>query len=1280
MDADILRKQIRKSLVSSRRFNQKELEDILNKEEDGEEEEVLVGSELSSPASMNGEIKKLGNRDESDSDNYFATQGSSDLQVDVEDTGDWDTGLLIPSGGDSFAEDEENSDSALDQNGAGLNHASVMDAWSKQIEQSLGQLKTYDNDHGEGSRVKVEYVKGGQTIPLDSPFGSISDDGIDFVPGATSREDLENLGKIYLRVKLEAFLWLERITGETIYDGHTTPDTATIFEMLKSGVILCQIANKLLPGCIASYTSDFSNDSSFMVPLSERENIKRFIRACEDSMNIPESLLFDVGDLHNMENMPKVVLSLRAIAEYARLHLGSPPELYWPTFQDLHTILEADEDAVLLASAEMSKMDIPTVHHMYASTIKKKTHVSTKSLDDLSTSGFMDRKRSIQQNLVLSVNPPIAPKTPIIDSGSVELRSLEEDQSICSSSKGGAAALFTPASSISDGQLETLSVKEWLDSLGMGSYYTNFVEEGWDEIDTVALMQEADLEDCGVHKRGHRRRIVNGLKRLKARLLERGILDGADDEGELTKSPSTELRTRRSSSTGESIKELMNKELAWAKCRASSNVTLDLEDAKAIWSMFNDLKGRFVRATHASVETSRSISHIFSMTEDIVRSLIPFDAPIIIDIGWNSIKCGYVFNHRPIRIPTVVGKLNLGALTSGGGGKTHLRRSSNVHSLTAGRHVLTQCHTSLASSSTGVTSGSSVINSAPFVVRRSIHRGIDSIKDPVIVEWDDIEQLLKHIYRDVLHTTPDKHPLLIVEPCNGWDNESRCKLADVLFNKLEVPAAYFTPGAPMVAHHTNLGNCTVLDLGESRSTASVVFNYRQVRGANVHSPIGGLQLTELMMKSLTQEGYDFKSIFEAKNPGKFSSLRHFMEQEVAEEIKKRVSSIAPNAEASSTIHEEMCIQADKLPAHVSEYLPRVTRGIDHINIADPRSSVPEALFSPGVIRRDQFYNGGSLHQIVKEAIKRCTDVVQNVSSSTVILCGGMAAIPGIAERLQVELNGLYSTDSRKPPRVVLASEEVAASEENMNSRQSTTPSSPNSQSSNSLDHATFAAWYGASKLALEKDFQARWISRESYLEKGDKTILESTVSEGLGPFPLHSPDTALYKANRAVTSLADVVGLIEHFESREQPQEGARSLPAVQTKLPVTPGSPPRGKSTPLSPQALKYVVQEVAQYLDNQGCPQKDVLDVKIYLWQQYASQPPRAQVSVIDVIQSLPESLRSIVAPYVAKKARKDEERKLPASTKTVDGVALTPGTLNSPSKFSEEDEDDDEGVWAM
>jgi len=76
-------------------------------------------------------------------------------------------------------------------------------------------------------------------------------------------------------------------------------------------------------------------------------------------------------------------------------------------------------------------------------------------------------------------------------------------------------------------------------------------------------------------------------------------------------------------------------------------VTLDLEDAKAIWGMLDSIKqtttinsnnnsnngnGNGNPLRNCAPEVQRSVAHLTRLTEDIVRSLIPFDGEFIIMI------------------------------------------------------------------------------------------------------------------------------------------------------------------------------------------------------------------------------------------------------------------------------------------------------------------------------------------------------------------------------------------------------------------------------------------------------------------------------------------------------------------------------------------------------------------------------------------------------------------------------------------------------------------------
>lgn len=1261
----------------------------------------------------------------------------------------------------------EGSEDSTAAEGNNMSHASVLDAWSRQIEETMGHRATpkprrrnrmtsddfeddLDDDEDE-SAFNVQYSKA-HALPASAserPPTAEGQEGADeFIPGAQSREDLENLGKTFIRVKAETGVWLDRVLGTSMFETGSNidaTDTGTLYQVLKSGVVLCRIANAILPGCITSFTSDFSKETPYMQPLSERENIKKFIRACHDAMSIPDSLLFDVGDLHNMQNIPKVILSLRAVAEYARKFLHSAPEVHWRKLDDVP--LMHDEDAVLMASSEMSKMDSATVHHMYAvdSAAKDSPVKSNRSPEE---QNFEDRKRNIQKNLVLSTltlqqqaqsqymqrphsarsggsyspaSSSTSRPTPVSASNLAD----EHDQRA-----GVETASLGDANNLHVGEQ---SVESWLASLGLSIYFAAFVEDGWDELSTVALMHASDLRDVGVRKKGHVRKLERAIKQLKGGLSatsgRESPMSGSmrssragfrsppaspERTSRIPKSPRGGFATQLNlgAMRGHSLhsmdrQELYNKDKTWAECRTRANVTQDLDDAKAIWKDLHDIRAdmeRHERSLARPEEAKRSMRHLLTLTEDLVRSLMPFDAPIVIDIGWDSIKCGYVFSKTPVLLPSIVGKFEHA--------QNSMVRTTQSSTMSVGRDVFDECGKSLQAG--GSRSSSYTGDQGSFVVRHAIHRGIDSIVDPQVVEWDDMEKILQHMYRDILQTKAEHHPVLIIEPCRRWGSAERNRLMEILTNIFKVPAVYFTPAAPLVAYKASQKSCVVLDMGESRSTASVVFNNRLVKNAVVHSPIGGLQLTELMMQSLTQDGYDFKSVFEAQNPARFSSTRHFMEQEMAREIKDRVCVI-------SNGYEEYCVTAENLPEILGAYLPRVTRGAPYLNVSEARVQVPEALFSPDLVRRDQFYNGGSLQHIIKAALDLCTESIVAAASETVLICGGTGNLRGLAGRLQKELNEMFAHESRKPPQVILATEDDLT---------------------DSVENPIFTAWQGGCMLALQHDFQMRWIAREAFLEQGDEVFTKSSIAEGTGPFPLYSPDTALYKANRAVHSMRELLSVLgKGSASSSQPQEGSslydghhqprgedlrgrqqnyqdqqqqpkidmhqvqshqsqgRSM-AHRAKSPMSSSriKSPRSVRSPhtgltvdsrvntkyddesysnyLSPRSLKSMIQDVAVYLEQHKCSEGLVLDVKMHLFEQYSRVPPRRRLSVEDILLSLPKELRDRLAKFVSMSNLEVEQQGRQSPMSSRNGIISNLLHANSGGESDDFDDDDDDG----
>eukprot|EP00026_Physarum_polycephalum_P006699 Phypoly_transcript_06750.p1 GENE.Phypoly_transcript_06750~~Phypoly_transcript_06750.p1 ORF type:complete len:496 (+),score=86.72 Phypoly_transcript_06750:172-1659(+) len=96
----------------------------------------------------------------------------------------------------------------------------------------------------------------------------------------------------------QALEWIATVTGEALQSND-------VFTALKSGIVLCKLANKIKPGVVR-------NINTKTIAVCERENIKSYIRACTE-IGVPNDELFDVGDLHDKKSINAVIVSIYAL-------------------------------------------------------------------------------------------------------------------------------------------------------------------------------------------------------------------------------------------------------------------------------------------------------------------------------------------------------------------------------------------------------------------------------------------------------------------------------------------------------------------------------------------------------------------------------------------------------------------------------------------------------------------------------------------------------------------------------------------------------------------------------------------------------------------------------------------------------------------------------------------------------------------------------------------------------------------------------------------------------
>lgn len=87
-------------------------------------------------------------------------------------------------------------------------------------------------------------------------------------------------------------------------------------DILKDGIVLCKLANKLTPGSVKKIQERGTN-------FQLMENVQRF-QAAIKKYGVPEEEIFQTADLFERRNIPQVTLCLYSLGRIVRIF---PPKL-----------------------------------------------------------------------------------------------------------------------------------------------------------------------------------------------------------------------------------------------------------------------------------------------------------------------------------------------------------------------------------------------------------------------------------------------------------------------------------------------------------------------------------------------------------------------------------------------------------------------------------------------------------------------------------------------------------------------------------------------------------------------------------------------------------------------------------------------------------------------------------------------------------------------------------------------------------------------------------------
>ncbi|KAI5660170.1 hypothetical protein M9H77_28963 [Catharanthus roseus] len=417
---------------------------------------------------------------------------------------------------------------------------------------------------------------------------------------------------------------------------------------------------------------------------------------------------------------------------------------------------------------------------------------------------------------------------------------------------------------------------------------------------------------------------------------------------------------------------------------------------------------------------------------------------IVVDLGSHTCKAGYAGEDAPKAVfPSVVGSID--QMDVDEPDNSDKNSGSIPDSKSKGKRKL-------------------YVGSQALGYRRDHMEVLSPIKDGIVADWDIVESIWDHAFKDCLLIDPKEHPMLLAEPCVNTQQQ-REKAAEIMFEKYQAPALFLAKNAVLTSFASGRATSLVVDSGGGSTTVAPVHDGYVLQKAVATSPIGGELLTDCLMKSLESKGITIRPRYAFKRkeirPGEFQivdldfpntteSYKLYCQRVIASDIKECVCR-APDTPYDDSSYSNIPMTPYELPDGQT------------IEIGADRFKTPDILFNPSLTQTipgmENFAETApsirGLPQMVIESINRCDVDIRRELYSSILLAGGTASMQQLKERLEKDL----LEESPQAARVkVLAS--------------------------GNATERRFSVWIGGSILASLGSFQQMWFSKSEFEEHG----------------------------------------------------------------------------------------------------------------------------------------------------------------------------------------------------
>jgi centractin len=314
------------------------------------------------------------------------------------------------------------------------------------------------------------------------------------------------------------------------------------------------------------------------------------------------------------------------------------------------------------------------------------------------------------------------------------------------------------------------------------------------------------------------------------------------------------------------------------------------------------------------------------------------------------------------------------------------------------------------------------------------------VKNGIFENDQDILTIFKYIYQnlEIDNEEISEHPILITEPLlNPYSN--REKIASALFENLSAPAIFFASQPILSLFSTSSTSGVILESGEGVTQSCVVYEGYSIPNTYIRNNYGGKDVTEYFLTLLQRQGYSFSTTSEFEIVKKMKEDICFTS--ISGNSINNISNINSNIELGGNKNKSESTGIYNLPDG------------NAIKIGDEKSLAPEILFNPSIIGNENL----SFQEMIITSINKVDIDLRKNLYNNVLISGGNTLFKGIQEKFHSEIKNL----APKNMKVKLH-----------------TPG-----------NRLLSCWSGGNVISILEIFKKMWVSREEWVEKGNKSII-----------------------------------------------------------------------------------------------------------------------------------------------------------------------------------------------